>query len=79
MVCLVFELEAAGWWAQTKPQSYDGHPVVCLNGPFLASFAFVFEFVAVVVAQLAVQLLPIAEVHCWNPVIGSFYCEHIYC
>ena len=25
-MCLGFEPGAAGWWAQTKPRSYGGHP-----------------------------------------------------
>ena len=31
---------------------------------------------AVVVAQLVEQLLPILEVRCSNPVIGKIYIEH---
>ena len=33
MVCLGFEPGAAGWWAETKPRSYGGHPrVIILHG-----------------------------------------------
>ena len=30
MVCLGFEPGATGWWAQTKPRSYGGHPKATL-------------------------------------------------
>ena len=32
MVWLGFEPAAAGWYAQTKPRSYGGHPIICRNG-----------------------------------------------
>ena len=32
MVWLGFEPVAAGWYAQTKPRSYGGHPIICRNG-----------------------------------------------